>query len=119
MQAVTVIEPVREVKEVKIEITYSKERIKEIIKETFPKNAEVMIKVAACEGGIRMNAPDNPTNGSYDQGVYQISKKYHGTRTKRLALNMHDVRDNIEYAKILYDEQGLAPWSASKHCWSK
>ena len=23
----------------------------------------------------------------------------------------------IAYARILYDENGLAPWSASQHCW--
>jgi hypothetical protein len=112
---VTVIEP----QPIQIEITYSEARIKELIRETFKNNAATMIRVASCEGGIRDDAPTNPTNGSFDKGIYQVSEKYHGAEAKALGLDLHDVRDNIKFAKLLYDREGLTPWTASKHCWSK
>jgi hypothetical protein len=100
-----------------IELTYSKERVKELITEAFP-DAPIMMKVAACESGFLQHAY-NPTNNSHDGGVFQISQKYHGDRMETLGLDPYDVRDNITYARMLYDEQGLAPWSASKFCWQK
>ena len=100
-----------------IELTYTKERVKELIVESFP-DAPVMLKVAACESGFLQHAY-NPTNNSHDGGVFQISQKYHGERMKTLGLDPYDVKDNISYARILYNESGLAPWRASRFCWSK
>lgn len=116
VQAETVVvEP----QKIQIEITYSEARIKELIRETFPHNAATMLRVASCEGGIREDAPTNPINGSFDKGIYQVSEKYHGAEARVLGLDLHDVRDNLKFAKILYDHEGLKPWTASKHCWSK
>lgn len=109
-----VVEP----QKIQIEIVYSETRIKELIRETFPHNAATMLRVASCEGGIQDDAPTNPTNGSFDKGIYQVSEKYHGAEAKKLGLDLHDVRDNIKFAKLLYDREGLKPWSASKKCWN-
>lgn len=111
------IPPVATTTPIIIEVSYSKERVQELIKEAFP-DAPIMLKVAACESGFLQHAY-NPTNGSHDGGVFQISQKYHGQRMEKLGLDPYDVKDNIAYARILYDQNGLRDWSASKHCWSK
>jgi len=100
-----------------IKLSYTKERVQELIVEAFP-DAPIMLRVAACESGFLQHAY-NPTNNSHDGGVFQISQKYHGHQMKKLGLDPYDVKDNIAYARILYDANGLRDWSASKHCWSK
>jgi len=116
VEAPTTIE---EPKEVMIEVVYNwtPERIEEEVRKVFP-DAPVMLKVMKCEGGYDIDA-HNPTNNSHDRGLFQISTKYHGAEVKRLGLDMNDPVDNIKYARILYDKNGLADWQASKHCWSK
>ena len=114
-EVITVIEP----KEVRLEIVYNwtPETIERHVLEAFP-DAPIMLKVMKCESGYKTDAY-NPTNGSGDRGLFQVSTKYHGERVKRLGLDMTDPHDNIKFARLLYDEGGLQPWSASKHCWSK
>lgn len=105
--------------EVQIEVVYNwdKETVERKIDEAFP-NVPIMKKVAWCESRYKIDA-FNPTNNSDDKGLFQISTKYHGHRTKDLGLDMNDPIDNIAYAKILYDESGLAPWIWSKPCWNR
>ena len=83
----------------------------------FP-DAPIMLKVMRCEGGYDIDA-HNPTNNSHDRGLFQVSTKYHGAEVKRLGLDMNNPVDNIKYARILYDKNGLGDWQASKPCWSK
>ena len=116
VQAVTVIEPAKEV-ELIVVVDWTPARIKQEVQDVFP-DAPIMLKVMKCEGGYKTDAY-NPTNGSGDKGLFQISTKYHGHRTKQLGLDMNDPIDNLKYARTLYDESGLQPWQASKHCWSK
>lgn len=92
------------------------ERVKQEIEKVFP-DAPIMKEVARCESGFKPNAY-NPTNNSNDSGVMQISQKYHGKRMRELGLDPFDVQDNLAFARILYDEQGLAPWKWSKPCWN-
>jgi len=117
VQPVMVVEAPK--KEVKIEVVYNwtPERIERHVLEVFS-DAPIMLKVMKCEGGYKTDAY-NPTNGSGDKGLFQVSTKYHGHRTKKLGLDMNNPVDNVKFARMLYDEQGLAPWSASRHCWSK
>ena len=115
-----VIEP--EVVEPKIALirvvtNWTAERIAQEIDKVFP-DAPIMHKVMACESGGNIHAY-NPTNGSHDNGLFQISDLYHGPRIRSLGLDVGDPADNIAYARILYDESGLQPWSASKKCWSR
>jgi hypothetical protein len=110
---------VQKPKEVRLEVVYNwdKERIEEEVMRVFP-DAPIMLKVMRCEGGYDIDAY-NPTNNSHDKGLFQVSTKYHGAEVKRLGLDMNDPIDNIKYARILYDKNGLADWQASKPCWSK
>lgn len=102
---------------IKVVTNWTPERIAQEIDEAFP-DAPIMHKVMKCESGGNIEAY-NPTNGSHDNGLFQISAKYHGSRMRALGLDVGDPADNIAYARILYDESGLQPWSASKHCWNK
>jgi len=117
VEAITVVVPPK--KEVRIEVVYNwdKARIEQEVMKAFP-DAPIMLKVMRCEGGYDIDAY-NPTNGSGDKGLFQISTLHHGKRVKALGLDMNNPSDNIKYAKMLYDEQGLEPWKWSKHCWSK
>ena len=96
---------------------WTKDAVIQRIRQEFPM-APIMVKVASCESGFDPSAY-NPTNGSHDGGVFQISKKYHGEEMKKLNLDPFDVEDNIKYAKVLYVSQGLEPWRASRFCWKK
>jgi len=108
-----VVEPVL----IEEEIDWTPERVKEEVLKVFP-DAPVMVRVAFCESSFLPHAY-NPTNESHDGGVFQISEKYHGERMDELGLDPYDVRDNLAYARVLYNESGLQPWSASKRCWTK
>lgn len=104
------------IEEIDPNIDWTVERVKEYINRAFP-DSPVMLEVARCESGFKPSA-FNPTNNSDDKGIFQISTYYHGSRVEELELDMYKVTDNITFARILYDEQGLQPWSASKRCWS-
>ena len=107
-------------KEVRIEVIYNwtEERIIEEIHAVFP-DAPIMEKVARCESTFKSTAM-NPTNESYDKGIFQISEKFHGETYRAMGYtDMHDIKQNLAYARYLYDRNGLSDWSASKHCWNK
>jgi hypothetical protein len=92
----------------------SKEEVKELILESFP-DAPVMVRVAECESGLDPYA--DRAGLHVDVGLFQINQ-VHLNRLAQLGLDRWDVYDNITYARMLYDAQGLTPWHMSKHCWS-
>ena len=105
-------------KTVLIEVRYTQEGIERRIKETFP-DAPIMLEVARCESSFKPDA-HNPINESYDNGIFQISDKYHKETYTAMGLtDMTDVDQNLKYARHLYDENGLQDWSASRNCWNK
>jgi len=103
---------------IEVEIDWTKERIIKEIRDTFPENPNTFVNIAKCESNFLPSA-HNPTNGSHDGGIYQISQKYHGKELKEMGLDPYKVEDNLKFARLLYEEQGLAPWVWSKHCWNK
>lgn len=114
-------EPKEEVR-LEVIIDWTEERIIEEIETVFY-DAPIMVKVARCEGRVKGKLDPNaynPTNGSHDNGIFQISDKFHRERYLALGFtDMTDVKQNLAYARILYDESGLQPWFSSRHCWSK
>lgn len=98
-------------------VEWTPERVQQEILKVFP-DAPIMVQVAKCESGFKPEA-HNPTNNSHDKGIFQISTKYHGAKLEALGLDPYDVRDNLAYARMLYDQSGLKPWDWSKPCWSK
>lgn len=94
-------------------VEWTPERVKEEIREVFPEAPELMIAVARCESSWIADA-EGPTN---DHGIFQIHMPSHA---KRLGgIDLTDPAENIRFARKLYDESGLRPWNASRHCWNK
>lgn len=101
---------------------YSTSTIKNLVIEEFGTSSP-MVKVAECESSFRQyNASDTVLTGivdSDDKGIYQINTQYQLATATSLGYDIYDPFGNIEYAKFLYQTQGLSPWSASKGCWLK
>lgn len=97
-----------------VKIDWTPERVEREIREVFPEVADVMVEVARCESGLKPTAK-GPTN---DHGIFQLHLPSHGHRIEALGIDVDDPAENIRFARTLYDERGLRPWSASKHCWS-
>ena len=113
--------PAKEV-QIKVEVNWTQERIVEEIHNVFP-DAPIMVEVAKCEG-VRHGKLDptayNPTNGSGDTGIFQISEYWNGDWYRSLGFtDMEDIKQNLAFARVMYDTYGLQPWEASRHCWSK
>lgn len=83
----------------------------------------VMIQVARCESDFRQTLPDGSVlHGKVDPrdiGVMQINTGYHGAEAKELGLDLNKLKDNMAFARYLYEKQGTKPWSASRACWSQ
>ena len=101
---------------------------------TDPKNVEkfindyfadipILAKIAKCESRFRhLNSNGNVLKGqknSYDRGVMQINVLYHAETAEELGLNVHNLDDNVAYARYLYEKQGAKPWMSSSACWAK
>lgn len=100
---------------IEAKIDWTQERIIEEIETVFP-DAPIMVEVARCESGLRP-VIEGPTD---DHGVFQIHMPSHGESVRALGLDVkNDPRDNIRFARMLYDRNGLRDWSASAHCWDK
>jgi len=95
----------------------------------------VLNAIADCESGVRTKdgvavkgsrshfADDQSVvlnvnkDGTQDVGILQINTFFHGKRAKELGYDLWDEADNWAYGRLLYREQGTAPWQASKECW--
>jgi len=90
----------------------------------YKQNEQLARNIITCEGIAYKNLGNNKNylNGvlwSTDIGWWQINNYYHEKSANKLGLDIYNDWDNLEYGFILLSEQGVAPWSASKHCWSK
>jgi hypothetical protein len=101
---------------------------------TDPKNVErfindyfadipVLAEIAKCESRYRQfNSEGNILKGkknSYDRGVMQINVLYHANTAEKLGLDVHDLDDNVAYARYLYEREGARPWMSSSACWAR
>jgi hypothetical protein len=81
----------------------------------------VMIEVARCESTFRQYGRDGDVQrglvNSSDVGVMQINEYYHLEASQRLGLNIYTTVGNMQYARWLYEREGLQPWVSSRHCW--
>jgi len=84
----------------------SKPRIVQLIREYFPDDTERALAVAKCESGFNYLAK-GPT---HDGGVFQIHLPSHGKRLEQLGLDVWNPEHNVQYARMLYDEQKWEPW---------
>ncbi len=102
-------------------ITDSK-NIKRFINDYFA-DIPVLADIAKCESRFRhYNSLGTVLKGkenSYDRGVMQINILYHAETAEKLGLNVHDLDDNVAYARYLYEKQGAKPWMSSSACWAR
>lgn len=87
------------------------------------KDIPVMISIARCESQFRQNQSDGTVlRGRVDPrdlGVMQINTGYHAREAEKYNLNLHQLEDNMAYARILYQKSGTQPWNASAKCWNR
>ncbi len=86
-------------------------------------DAPILAKIAKCESRNRhYNSRGEVLRGeknTYDRGVMQINLLYHEKDAEKLGLDLHNIDDNVAYARYLYEKQGAKPWMSSSACWSK
>ena len=89
--------------------------------EVFGKDTDIMWEVARCESNrSQFNSDGSVKIGiSGDIGIMQIAPQYHLEESIKLNYDIYTLRDNLRFAKHLYDSSGLRPWASSQHCWSK
>lgn len=87
-----------------------RERNQTLIKKIWGHASTIGLAIAKCESGYRSEATNNNTNGTQDQGVFQVNS-VHGMP------DMFDAVANISYAYTLYISQGTNPWTSSERCW--
>lgn len=96
--------------------------VKSHIEAVFGANSP-MVQVAQCESGLtQFDAPNHVLRGRItpaDIGLFQVNAEYHADQAKKLGINLYSLDGNIQYAKYLYNKNGLRDWNASKSCWKK
>ncbi len=120
--------------DVTVEIAPKEIRSRDYRPITDPKNVErfindyfadipVLADIAKCESRYRQfNSEGNVLKGkqnSYDRGVMQINVLYHAETAEKLGYDLHDLDDNVAYARYLYEKQGAKPWMSSSACWAR
>lgn len=83
----------------------------QLIKKIWGSDASIGLAIARCESGYRTHAENRNTNGTIDQGVFQINSVHN-------LPEMENAVANILEGYRLYVEQGTAPWNSSKSCWN-
>jgi hypothetical protein len=95
--------------------------VEDVVRSYF-KDIPIMIEVARCESGFTHIDPStgkvfrgyaNPK----DVGVMQINEDYHLPTAKKMGLEITNLKDNLAYARYLYEQNGIRPWNASRPCW--
>ncbi len=69
------------------------------------------ISVMKCESGLRADAINKNTNGTFDLGIAQIND-VHGKKISRA--DRLDFIKNIDYAYKLFLDQGFGPWTCAR-----
>lgn len=106
--------------EVVIENPQCGQSVKEQVQCAFPETP-IMLEIARCESQFRQFKDGNVLRGELnadDVGVFQINEHYHLEASKKMGLDIHTTKGNIDYAKYLYQHQGTTPWNWSKNCWN-
>ncbi len=119
------VEVVAEVKEVKAQdygpISDST-NIKRFVNDYFS-DIPILARIAGCESRYRhLNRNGEVLRGeqnTYDRGVMQINLLYHEEAAAKLGLDLHNIDDNVAYARYLYEKEGARPWMSSSACWGK
>ena len=99
------------------------------IHEYFPNEhvARVMIAIASCESTGHASAeiihwePNGHllknASGGQARGAFQVMSQVHAKEMQSNGLTMGDIDDYMTFVKMLYDQNGFAPWAESQRCW--
>lgn len=69
--------------------------------------------VAMCESNANQKA-----RGPFGEiGVMQILPSVWLKKSKELGFNIYDFNGNVAFGLYLWEQYGLKPWYASRHCW--
>ena len=83
----------------------------------------IMAEVIKCESQFRQFSQDGSAFrgkvNKQDVGIAQINEYYHLKRAKKLGYDIYTIEGNMAYAKLLFEEEGTAPWISSAPCWKK
>ena len=97
----------------------------EVVYNPLDKLEPALFKVGACESDLLKKTPKQfDKNGKViigvtgDVGMLQIAPQFHLKNAKAQNIDIYTAEGNIAYANYLYKRDGLAPWSASRKCWS-
>lgn len=95
--------------------------MEELVREYFA-DIPVMIEIARCESQFKHYHTDGTVRknhqGSSATGLMQIMASIHRKPATALGFDINTPEGNLAYARYLYEDRGLAPWLASKHCWN-
>lgn len=98
------------------------ETLTEYVEEYFA-DAPVLADIAWCESRMRHTDTDGKIlRGEIDSddiGVMQINTRYHQEDADELDIDIYTLSGNLEYARYLYEKQGVRPWKASMPCWGR
>jgi len=103
-----------------IETTNPADSLEAYVKEYFL-DTPILADIARCESRFRHFIDEGEViRGEIDSddiGVMQINLRYHQEDAEELGFNVFSLSGNLEYAKYLYEKQGVKPWKASRGCW--
>lgn len=88
-----------------------RDQVKGLISRIWGKDSWTGQNIARCESGFRPTATNHNTNGTVDQGVFQINSVHNMP-------SMDNAVANISYAYVIYKQQGVNPWYSSRSCWN-
>lgn len=114
-----------EIKEVnwsKQEATVTGPKTLEAYVKDYFKDDPILADIARCESQYRQFKSNGHVirgiKNSYDVGVMQINEKYHADTALKFGFDIYSLDGNMDYAKWLYDKEGVQPWMSSSKCWS-
>ena len=94
----------------------------DLVREEFS-DIPIMVEIAKCESQFTQFNKDGSIHlgriNPADVGTFQINERYHLEESRKLNLDIHTVEGNLKYARHLYENEGVDPWSASSPCWGK
>jgi len=91
--------------------------------ENYFADAPIMAEIAWCESRFRQydkhGSVFRGVVNSKDVGVMQVNEHYHLDTAEKLGIDLYSIEGNLEYARYLYEKEGVQPWISSKPCWGK
>ena len=88
--------------------------VEDKIRQTFPEQSDLMLKIAFWESRLDPNATNLNRNGSKDCGLMQVNS-IHGYDCEW----PKDVDNNLRVARKIYDTQGVTAWSSYNNALDK